>query len=100
MGLTSNELMVLLSNADVQQQIREIVNPPISGTLKYNLPEENNAHKIAVNSMDIVCGCHDYRNLLRNWVKHGGHDFKTVQDALDAIYRLYYDMIEIEIPEE
>ena len=97
--MRQRQILIILENTQVQDKIKEIIRPMKQGGLIFNLPEEDYEHRVAVNSMNIVAGCHIFRNTLRNWIKHDTHDFKTVQDVLESIYSNYHDTIECEIPE-
>lgn len=91
------ELKTLLQDPEVQNLMREVIGIR-QATLTFPLPEDEYEFKAAIKSMDIVAGCHEFRNLLRNWIKHD-HDMKSANEAIEIIYSRYYDLIESEIPE-
>ena len=51
--------------------------------LEFNLPEENEEHKVAVNSMGWHLLAYDMDQWLRGKLKHG-HEFKSADEALEA----------------
>ena len=65
----------------------------MQGVLKYDLPEDEALFKIAVHALDwrgVVC---ELERALRDWNKHG-HQFKTADEALEAVFGLLWEELE------
>jgi hypothetical protein len=51
--------------------------------LEFNLPEETNECKRAVQGLNLCSVLTEVDNQLRDWLKHG-HNFATATEALEA----------------
>lgn len=61
--------------------------------LKFNLPEENDAADLAVNASGLHNALWDFKQELRNMLKHGNHS--SVESAiLEEINELFYKKLE------
>lgn len=60
--------------------------------LKYQIPEEQDEFELAINGNKWYGCMWDLDQELRNWLKHG-HDFKSVDEALEKIRSDIYDMM-------
>lgn len=58
--------------------------------LEYNLPEEDNELKLAQRGHDYYCVIWDTLQEIRGYLKYG-HNFKTVDDALEKIRDSLYE---------
>ena len=57
----------------------------MKATLQFNLPEEQTEF-IRASRADIAWGkLHDIDMQLSNWMKYGGHEFKSVEELSDYI---------------
>jgi len=56
----------------------------MQAVLKFDLPEENSNHIIAVHAMDFALTCWDMDQKLRGWLKYG-HKFKNVDEVLEYV---------------
>lgn len=52
-------------------------------TIRFNLPEEESDHRLAVNAGRVASALWDYDQKLRGWLKYG-HEFATADFALNA----------------
>jgi hypothetical protein len=52
--------------------------------LEFNLPEEANEHRLAINGLAWYCVVYDMEQKLRAWLKYG-HEFKTADEAIEAM---------------
>ena len=65
----------------------------MKATLEFNIPEEQCAFNIAARSMDWALIAHAIvHGQLRSWWKYG-HEFKSADEAIDAIRQLIFDTI-------
>lgn len=55
--------------------------------MEFNLPDEENELKLAQRGRDYYCIIWNILQEIRNWLKYG-HDFKTVEEALENIREL------------
>ena len=62
-------------------------------TLEFNLPEEQQDFYRASKGNEAFCALEDIRQPIRDWLKHG-HDFKTADEALEAVFALYHEAVE------
>lgn len=53
--------------------------------LEYNLPEDTQEHLRAVQANDAWNALYDIDNMLRNLLKYGGDNYKTVEQLAQAI---------------
>jgi len=56
----------------------------MKATLEFNLPEDREEHRVAVNAMDIHNAVVALQSELRGWQKYG-HQFKTADEVIDHI---------------
>jgi len=61
--------------------------------LEFDMPDDRNEHIIAVHAMDWALTVWDMSRELRDWLKHG-HEFKTPDEALEAVQSKLFDIIE------
>jgi len=61
--------------------------------IKFNLPEETNELKLALRGNDYWSVLWDLSQLLRDKLKYG-HDHKTADEAIEAIQRELFGLIE------
>ena len=66
----------------------------MKATLEFNLPEETTEYKRANQSQDMFAAIFHFSERLRSYRKYG-HDFKTADEALDAINTLLHDELSI-----
>lgn len=57
----------------------------MKATLKFSLPEEKNEHLRAVYANDAWSTLYDIDNMLRNMLKYGNNEYKTVEELATAI---------------
>jgi len=57
----------------------------MKATLEYNLPEDTQEHLRAVQANHAWCALYDIDNMLRNLLKYGGDNYKTVEQLAQAI---------------
>lgn len=62
--------------------------------LEFNLPEDQRAFEMANQAADMVSAIGHFEDTLRSYIKYG-HNFKTANEALEAIRTLLYDEINI-----
>lgn len=65
----------------------------MKATLLFNLPEERCEHLVAVHAMDFALTCYEVDNKISGWLHHD-HNFKTVDEALEAIRKELRDSLE------
>ena len=53
--------------------------------LEFTLPEESDAHHIAVHAMDWALTVWDFDQWLRNAIKYEGKDYQDVRDELHGL---------------
>ena len=58
--------------------------------IEFNLPEEAQDLKLAQRGKDYFCVVFSVLQEIRNYLKYG-HEFKTVEDALEKIRESLYD---------
>lgn len=66
----------------------------MKATLEFNLPEETTEYKRANQSQDMFAAIFHFSERLRGYRKYG-HDFKTADEALEAINILLHDELSI-----
>lgn len=64
----------------------------MEATLKFDLPEDDCNHKIAVHSMDFALTCWETDQKLRSWLKYG-HEFKNADEALEETRELLHEVM-------
>ena len=57
----------------------------MEATLKFSLPEEEDAHKTALKGKDYYCILFELQQELRGYLKYG-HKFNSAQDVLEHLY--------------
>ena len=57
----------------------------MKGILVFNLPEEADAHHVAVHAMDWALTVWDFDQWLRSVIKYEGKDYDIVRDKLHEI---------------
>ncbi len=57
----------------------------MKATLEFNLPEDHNEHLRAVYAGEAWSALYDIDNMLRNMLKHGNNEYKTVEEMADAV---------------
>ena len=57
----------------------------MKATLEFNLPEDNNEHLRAVHSGEAWSTLYDIDNMLRNMLKYGNTEYKTVEELATAV---------------
>jgi hypothetical protein len=62
--------------------------------LEFNLPEDQREFEIANQSKDMLCIIGNLEDTLRSYLKYG-HEFKTPEEALEAIRARLYEEINI-----
>jgi hypothetical protein len=66
----------------------------MKATLEFDLPEDNCEFRLASRGMDWALVVHEIVNVrLRAWLKYG-HEFKTADEALEAVRDLVFSEIE------
>ena len=75
-------------------QVLHYLNKNMKATLEFNLPEEREEYKRANQSQDMFTAIFDFSEKLRSYRKYG-HDFKTADEALDAINVLLHEELSI-----
>lgn len=61
-------------------------------TIEFDGYEERTELLHAVHAADYVCALEDIRHRVRGYWKHG-HNFKTIEDAIECIYEHICDAI-------
>lgn len=62
--------------------------------LEFNLPEDQREFEIANQSKDMLCIIGNLEDALRSYLKYG-HEFKTPEEALEAIRARLHEEINI-----
>ena len=62
--------------------------------LEFNLPEDQREFEIANQSKDMLCIIGNLEDALRSYLKYG-HEFKTPEEALEAIRTRLHEEINI-----
>ena len=62
--------------------------------LEFNLPEDQRAFEMANQAPDMVSAIGHFEDTLRSYIKYG-HNFKTANEALEAIRTLLHEEINI-----
>ena len=57
----------------------------MKATLKYNLPEDTQEHLRAVQANHAWSALYDIDNMLRNMLKYGNTEYKTVEELANAV---------------
>jgi uncharacterized membrane protein len=57
----------------------------MKATLEFQLPEDNNEHLRAVHAGEAWSTLYDIDNMLRNILKYGNTEYKTVEELATAI---------------
>lgn len=65
----------------------------MKATLEFNLPEDADAHRIAVRSWATHEALRDLDTNLRSWIKHG-HGFQGVDEVLAYVRRELAPLLE------
>jgi hypothetical protein len=66
----------------------------MKATLEFNLPEDQREFEIANQSKDMLCIIGNLEDALRSYLKYG-HEFKTPEEALQAIRTRLHEEINI-----
>jgi hypothetical protein len=66
----------------------------MKATLEFNLPEDQREFEIANQSKDMLCIIGNLEDALRSYLKYG-HEFKTPEEALEAIRTRLHEEINI-----
>jgi hypothetical protein len=66
----------------------------MKATLEFNLPEDQKQFEIANQSADMFAAICHFEDRLRSYQKYG-HEFKTAQEAIEAIRALLHEEINI-----
>ena len=66
----------------------------MKATLEFNLPEDQREFEIANQSKDMLCIIGNLEDTLRSYLKYG-HQFKTPEEALQAIRTRLHEEINI-----
>jgi hypothetical protein len=66
----------------------------MKATLEFNLPEDQREFEIANQSKDMLCIIGNLEDTLRSYLKYG-HEFKTPEEALQAIRTRLHEEINI-----
>ena len=61
--------------------------------LEFDLPEDEDNHRAAINGANWESVCLSVADILRNWIKHG-HSFKSVDEALEKTRDTLFQEIE------
>ena len=62
--------------------------------LEFNLPEDRREYEMANQAPDMVAAIGHFEDRLRSYLKYG-HDFKTPEEAIEAMRTLLYEEITI-----
>jgi hypothetical protein len=62
--------------------------------LEFNLPEDKREYEMANQAADMVAAIGHFEDTLRSYLKYG-HDFKTPEEAIEAMRTLLYEEITI-----
>lgn len=62
--------------------------------LEFNLPEDQRSFEMANQAPDMVSAIGHFEDTLRSYIKYG-HNFKTANEALEAIRTLLHEEINI-----
>jgi hypothetical protein len=62
--------------------------------LEFNLPEDKREYEMANQAADMVAAIGHFEDRLRSYLKYG-HDFKTPEEAIEAMRTLLYEEITI-----
>jgi hypothetical protein len=65
----------------------------MKATLEFTLPEEASEHRDAMDGYKWRAACQETRYYIRTLLKHG-HQFKTPDEALEAVKKLLVDETE------
>jgi hypothetical protein len=66
----------------------------MKATLEFNLPEDEREYQIANQARDLFCVIGNLEDALRSYLKYG-HEFKTADEALQAIRSRLHDELSI-----
>ena len=61
--------------------------------MEFNLPEETSEHYFALNGTKLRNVVAEFLDQMRDWSKHGTHQFNDPQEALDATRQLLLDKL-------
>lgn len=56
----------------------------MTATLTFTMPEDRDAHTLAVHALDMYCVMCDMQDAMRNALKHG-HAWKTPDAAIEGL---------------
>ena len=62
--------------------------------LEFNLPEDKREFEMANQASDMISAIGHFEDRLRSYLKYG-HDFKTPEEAIEAMRTLLYEEITI-----
>ncbi len=62
--------------------------------LEFNLPEDQRQYEIANQAYDMLAAVTHFEDRLRSYQKYG-HEFKTAQEAVEAIRALLHEELNI-----
>jgi len=62
--------------------------------LEFNLPEDQRKFEMANQAPDMVAAIGHFEDMLRSYIKYG-HNFKTANEAIEAIRTLLHEEINI-----
>jgi hypothetical protein len=62
--------------------------------LEFNLPEDRRDFEMANQAADMVAAIGHFEDMLRSYIKYG-HNFKTANEALEAIRALLHEEINL-----
>lgn len=65
----------------------------MKATLEFNLPEENQEHRAAINGMSYRCALSEIHEQIRQRLKHG-HQLQSADDALEWARAMVEECIE------
>ena len=65
----------------------------MKATLEFDLPEERDAHTLAVRGEDLWCVLWDIAEYLRTEIKYGGHSEEAVE-VFDDIRERFHDILD------
>ena len=73
---------------------KEKRNSNMKAKLEFNLPEDEEQFNIATKAMDWALIVWDMDQQCRDWIKYDNHEFKTVEEALQGVRDMVYQIME------
>jgi hypothetical protein len=62
--------------------------------LEFNLPEDQHNFEACSKGMEWALASWDLDQKLRNWLKYGGYEFQSVDEALEGVRKELHEFLE------